>query len=339
MLRRPQTTERPMSRHVLLLSDAMHERLSSRIAGIARDAHAELSMLPLSAAGDPAGPLAAVTCAWYSRDLLGRGPREPGGPTERFFAAVDRAPALRWLHVMSAGTDMPTYRASLDRGVSLTTASGVTARPIAQTVVAALLSHARGVPHWLDAQRRAEWAPRLGDAAPRDLDDQVAVVVGLGPIGREVARLLRAIGLRRVVGVRLRDEAMDEVDATTTYDRIDAVLPDCDWLVLCCPLSDATLRLVDARRLALLPARARVINVGRGPLLDEAALVDALRAGRLAGAYLDVFECEPLPPDSPLWALPNVWLSPHNSAASSGNARRDVEVFLARLGSWLRAPG
>lgn len=329
-----------MSRQVLLLSDPMNERVAPRIAAIASEAGAELATMPLSAASAGAGgPLAEVTCAWYSRDLLGSGPRQPGGPTERFFAAVDRAPGLQWLHVMSAGTDMPAYRASIERGVRITTASGVTARPIAQAVVGALLSHARGVPHWLDAQRRGEWAPRLGDAVPRDLDEQVAVVVGLGPIGREVARLLRAIGLRRVVGVRQRAEPMDGVDETITYDRLDAVLPDCDWLVLCCPLSDTTRRLVDARRLALLPARARVINVGRGPVLDEAALADALRDGRLAGAYLDVFEHEPLAPDSPLWTLPGVWLSPHNSAASSGNARRDVEVFLSNLRAWLGGGG
>ena len=333
-----------MTDEALLLSDHADRTLGERIDAIARDCAVRLERIALGSLADVTEPAAAarlarVTCAWFSRDVfVGDGTGGPSLPSRLsidFFARVDAAPALRWLHVMSAGTDLPPYRPALARGVRLSTASGTTAVPIAQTVVAAVLGHARGVPGWLDAQRRRTWAPRVGAASPPDLVGQTATIVGMGPIGRETARLLRAIGLV-TVGVRRGSEPLPDVERTLTYTELDTVLPTTDWLILCCPLSPQTRGLVDAARLARLPSHARVINVGRGPVVDERALAEALGAGRLAGAYLDVFEHEPLPTDSPLWDLPNVWLSPHNAAASLGNVGRDIDLFLANLGRWLR---
>jgi phosphoglycerate dehydrogenase-like enzyme len=326
-----------MNPSCLLLSDEMDRANGAEIDAIAADCARGLQRLPLSAVDADPARLAAVTGAWYSRDLFtGGGPTTPSPATLRFFERADAAPRLAWLHVMSAGTDLPMYRRAHERGVRLTTSTGVTAVPIAQTAVAAVLAHARGFPGWLDAQRRGDWAPRYGAASPADLGGQTAVIVGLGPIGLEIARLLRAVGLH-TIGVRQREEACEGVDETRVYADLDALLPRCDWLILCCPLTPLTHGLVDAARLAQLPAHARVINVGRGPVLQEAALVDAIRAGRLAGAYLDVFEHEPLPADSPLWTLPGVWLSPHNSASSQGNPARDVQRFMQALRGWLQA--
>ena len=321
----------------LLVSDAMEQALAARFDAIAADCGTTLHRLPLSQleADDGRARLASVTAAWFSRDqFTGVHSSRPGASLQRFFAAVDAAPNLEWLHVMSAGTDIPLYRPSIERGVVLTTASGTTAVPIAQTVVAALLAHARGFPRWLDSQARRAWEQRLGPEAPADLAGQTALIVGLGPIGLETARLLRAFGLR-TVGVRRSASPSPGVDVTITYDGIDAWLPACDWLILCCPLSSLTRGLIGARRLAMLPRHARLINVGRGRLVEQDALVDALRERRIAGAYLDVFDTEPLPADSPLWALPDVWISPHNAATSQGNAARDVELFLANLRRWL----
>jgi phosphoglycerate dehydrogenase-like enzyme len=118
--------------------------------------------------------------------------------------------------------------------------------------------------------------------------------------------------------------------------ELDRVLPELDWLVLALPLTAETERVLDARRLALLPKHARVVNVGRGPLLDEAALTAALAEGRIAGAALDVFEVEPLPPESPLWRLPNVIVTPHSSGTSPGNLFRSAELFVENLGRWVR---
>ena len=139
----------------------------------------------------------------------------------------------------------------------------------------------------------------------------------------------------RVVGFR-RTPRGDEPCEMRRLAELDAALPELDWLVLAVPLTDDTRRLMDARRLALLPARARLINVGRGPLVDEAALAEALAAGRLAGAALDVFEVEPLPPESPLWTLPRVIVTPHSAGTSPGNHLRAAELFLENLGRFER---
>jgi D-2-hydroxyacid dehydrogenase (NADP+) len=319
----------------LLVSEAAQGEAGALIARVAQNRGQGLSCLTPAAIAAAPGRLAEVTGAWFSRDIFAaaRGGSNPTAMKD-FFAVVDAAPALDWLHVMSAGADFPEYRGSQARGVKLTTSSGVTSVPIAHTVLAAILAQARGFPGWLEAQSRRVWQPMLGAASPRDLGEQTAVIVGLGPIGREVARLLRAFGMK-TLGVRQQDLPCPEVDRTLTYQDLDTVLPDCDWLVLACPLSPLTRGLLDARRLALLPRCARVINVGRGAVIDEAALSEALANQRLAGAYLDVFSTEPLPPTSPLWALPNVWISPHNAAAALGNPVRDRQLFLDNLGHWL----
>ncbi len=255
--------------------------------------------------------------------------------TRRFLGSLLHAPHLRWLHLPNAGVDDPVFGRFLERGVRLTTSSGATAEPIAHSAIAGLLALARGFPHWGAAQRRHEWAPlsRAG-IVPRDLRGQVMVVVGLGAIGTAIARLGQALGLH-VIGVRRQPCCpADPVDEWHAPGALAAVLPRADWLVLACPLTDATRGLVDAAALACLPAHAHLINVARGQLVDEEALIAALRERRLAGAYLDVFATEPLPPESPLWDLPNVLVSPHDSSASDGNAARVSELFLRNLGHY-----
>ena len=319
----------------LLVSDAAQSDAGALMAQVAQQRAIALNCLtPTQLKAEP-HRLSEISGAWFSRDVFAaaRSGAQPAAMKD-FFAVVDAAPALNWLHVMSAGADFPEYRASQARGIRITTSSGVTSVPIAHTVMAAVLAQTRGFQGWLEAQSRKVWQPVLGAASPRDLSEQTAVIVGLGPIGREVARLMRAFGMR-TVGVRQQALPCPDVDQTLTYAEIDRALPQCDWLVLACPLSDLTRGLLDARRIALLPAHARVVNVGRGPVVDEAALADALAHRRLAGAYLDVFSTEPLPPGSPLWTLPNVWISPHNAAASLGNPARDRQLFLDNLGHWL----
>jgi phosphoglycerate dehydrogenase-like enzyme len=185
----------------------------------------------------------------------------------------------------------------------------------------------------MQAQSRRAWIPLRGERTPRDLAGQAALVVGLGPIGREVARLLTAIGVR-VVGVRRSAQPVEHCDATISFAQIREALPRTDWVILACPLSDLTRGLIDAEALRLLPPGARLLNVSRGAVVDEAALVEALRSGHLGGAYLDVFTREPLGPDSPLWSLPNVIFSPHSSSYSLGYADRVGEIFLDNLTRW-----
>jgi D-2-hydroxyacid dehydrogenase (NADP+) len=273
--------------------------------------------------------------AFYSRDVWEGCDKTKMSPaTAAFFSAVDAAPSLRWLQITSAGADLPMYQPSLQRGVRVTTSSGSNAEPIAQTVTWAVLSLARGTSHWTDAQRKREWSPLISPNLPQDLRGQNAVIVGTGPIGKNIARLLRALGLN-TIGIRRTATPTEHFDEVTTYERIDEVLPRADWLVIACPLTETTYGLIDAARLPLLPREARFINVARGEVADERALIDALMHGRLAGAYLDVFAAEPLPAESPLWEMPNVIITPHNCSASAGNAGRGVEIFLRNLASYL----
>jgi phosphoglycerate dehydrogenase-like enzyme len=283
---------------------------------------------------DPDGRLPVEVCAtldaaFFSSDVNPRYSRQ-------FFSAVRKAPKLQWLHAYNVGVDHPIYTEMLDRGVRVTMSAGTTAVPIAQTAICGLLMLARNVPRWLAAQRDRKWDPMRGSDVPRDLAGQTAVVFGLGHIGREIARLAKALGLT-VVGVRRSPKTSeDPVDELYPPERLAELLPRADWLIIAAPLTPQTQGLLTAELLAKLPREARLINIARGEIVDERALVEALRNGRLAGAYLDVFEKEPLPEDSPLWDMPNVIVSPHNSGAASGNDERVYEVFLENLARWHR---
>jgi phosphoglycerate dehydrogenase-like enzyme len=316
---------------VLLVSHRFRTEYGARVAAVAvrEKVAAEFLVLP----ADPAGRLPEAECAraeiaFFSGDVFPDFARQ-------FFSTVRKAPRLKWLHVFNVGVDHPIFEEMLARGVRLTTSSGSTAAPIAQTAVMGVLALARGFPRWLVAQRARRWDPERG-APPPDLIGQTAVIVGLGTIGAEIARLLRVLGLK-VIGVRRsarRDG--DPVDELHPPPALPGLLPRCDWLIVACPLTPETRRLIGAEALARLPRGARVINVARGEIVDEPALIAALKSGHVAGAYLDVFETEPLPPASPLWDLPNVLVTPHNSAAAAGNDRRVLDIFLDNLRRWHR---
>jgi phosphoglycerate dehydrogenase-like enzyme len=237
------------------------------------------------------------------------------------------------VHTHSAGADRSIFTALLARQVAVTTSSGANAPVVAQSALAAMLALARHLPRLFAAQRERRWAPLLASGLPRDLDGQTVVLVGWGPIGQQLGALLQALGLRLVV-VRQSDVPAGAGIRTVSYDGLHEVLPQADWLVLACPLSARTRGMLGAGELALLPAGAQLVNVARGELLDQAALISALREGRLAGAALDVFEHEPLPPDSPLWTLDNVIVTPHSAGFSDGNEARVADMFLANLRRW-----
>ncbi|MCW5574542.1 MAG: D-2-hydroxyacid dehydrogenase [Burkholderiales bacterium] len=314
----------------LLVSHRLHAEHGADLAARARQMGMGLELVVLPA--DPEGRLEAAECArldlaFFSSDVIPQHGRQ-------FFSTVRKAPALKWLHVFNAGVDHPVFSEMLQRGVRLSTSSGSTAVPIAQTAIAGLLMLARNVPRWLRGQQERRWDPMRSPDFPRDLAGQTVLIYGLGSIGREIARLARVLGLR-VIGIRRSPQQPgDPVDELHPPQRLAALLPRADWLVLAAPLTDETRGLIDADMLARLPAGARIINVARGEIIDETALVAALRDGRLGGAYLDVFEKEPLAADSPLWTLPDVLVSPHNSAAAQGNDGRVYEMFLANLKRW-----
>ncbi len=240
------------------------------------------------------------------------------------------SPNLDWLHTFFAGVDDPVFTTFADRGVRITSSSGSSARPIAHVVTWMLLSLGRGTHHWAAAQREHRWAPQAQQA---DLDGRHLAVIGMGPIGYETARLGQALGMS-VRGCR-RTIAGDEPCPTTTFAHLDELLEWADFVVLALPLTPSTSGLINAARLVRMRAGSMLINVGRGGLIDEPALVDSLRSGHLAGAGLDVFATEPLPADSPLWDMPNVIVTPHNSGDTDGTEARSNEIFLANLPRYL----
>ena len=267
--------------------------------------------------------------AFVSRDVTGLSTKHKVLPhTQQFHDALRGAPSLRWVHAHSSGADRPVYGELRARGVKVTTSSGANAGVVVQTALAGVLMLARCFPQLIAAQREKTWAPLVGSGLPRDLAGQTAVIVGWGPIGQGLGALLSTLGLR-VIAVRSSAGA-DSV----RFEDIHTLLPRADWLLLACPLTDRTRGLVDAAALALLPPGARLVNVSRGEVVDEPALIEALRSGALSGAYLDVFAHEPLPPDSQLWDMPNVIVTPHTAGHSDGNEARVAALFLDNLKRW-----
>lgn len=317
---------------VLLVSHRIAAEHGAEIERQARESGSSLEMIVLPEDREsrlPEALSARVEAAFFSIDVFPNYSRQ-------FFSAVRKAPKLQWLHVFNAGVDHPIYTEMLERGVRLTTSSGTAAQPIAQTAIAALLILARNMPRWLADQRAHKWNPMRPPNVPRDLEGQTAVIVGLGHIGREIARIAQALGLKVIAVRRSPRGPGDTVDELHPPERLGEILPRADWLILACPLTAETRGLVNADLLSRLPRHARLINIARGEVVDEPALIEALRAERLAGAYLDVFQQEPLPENSPLWDLPNVLVTPHNAGAASGNDRRIYEMFLENLGRWHR---
>lgn len=278
--------------------------------------------------------LDTVDVAFISRDITGLSTKYVlTQESLRFNNILRTAANLKWVHTHSAGLDRPIIGELLARGIEVTASSGANAEIVAHSALGGVLSLARNFPHFMKAQRRKEWAPLLGGQLPRDLNGQTAVVVGWGPIGQHLARLLGMLGLEIIV-VRNSTLPVAEAKATVSYDNIKNVLGKADWLVLACPLSERTSRLIDGDALSGLPVGACLINVARGEVVVERDLIDALQAGQLAGAFLDVFEHEPLGSESPLWELNNVMVTPHAAGHSAGNYARVIDLFINKLKVW-----
>jgi D-2-hydroxyacid dehydrogenase (NADP+) len=279
---------------------------------------------------------ASIEVTFYSRDIWqGTIKTRLSDAATVYWPIIDAAPNLKWLQVVSAGSDQKPYQPSIRRGLRVTTSAGANAGPVGLTAVTGLLMLSRNFPHWQRAQQKREWSPQLGAASPLDLPGQTALIVGMGHIGKVIARALHAMDVR-VIGLRRNVAPAENFDEVRALSDIDALLPTCDWLILACPLSDETRGLIDERRLRSMPRHAGFVNMSRGEVIDEAALTRVLQSGHLRGAYLDVFTKEPLVPESPLWTMPNVIITPHNSSTGTGNYRRGVEIFLRNLEAYLR---
>ena len=250
------------------------------------------------------------------------------GDLDRRFIDPALAPRLRWVHCDHAGLNQSAGPEVFERGLLVTSSAGRSAPALAEHALFFMLALAYRYPAFLDAQRRHEWGVP-GQDELRGLIGRTVGIVGLGHTGAELAVRCRAMGMR-VLGYRRSAEPVDGVDqiySAARGDALDTLLHESDFVVLAVPLSDATHHLIGARELALLKRGAYVINMARGAVIDETALLDALRSGQVGGAGLDTFAVEPLPPDSPLWDAPNVLITPHTTPQVPDRTGRSLDVI------------
>jgi phosphoglycerate dehydrogenase-like enzyme len=234
------------------------------------------------------------------------------------------APKLKWVQSGGAGVERYMTPGFIASAVVLTNAQGTYAIPIADHVMAFILHFSRQFNHLLRRQVKHEWAD-WGEHETDDLKDKTLGIVGLGGIGSEVARRAKAFDMRVIATRRRPERPSKDVDEVRGAEALPWLLGESDYVALCPALIPETRHLIGAEQLRLMKPTAYLMNVGRGGLVDEGALVEALQAGEIAGAGLDVFEEEPLPADSPLWEMPNVMITPHRA----GDSRRSHERFMA----------
>ena len=220
--------------------------------------------------------------------------------------AMGGAASLRWFQSMWAGTD--EYTGKLPEGVLFTSSSGSNSRSVAEHMLTSLLAVCRRLPAYRDSQRAHLWKD---EGAMKTILGASVLVVGAGHVGSDFARLCQGLGARTIGLKRTASGPTAGFDQVRTMDELDALLPQADVVALALPHSPQTVRLMNRGRIARMKDDAILINAGRGSVLDQDALVEAMRAGRLWGAALDVTDPEPLPPDSPLWDVPNLLLTPH----------------------------
>jgi phosphoglycerate dehydrogenase-like enzyme len=261
----------------------------------------------------------------------------PGDSADDLAEVVTTLTRLRWVHATSAGAGEQVRKAGLPaealERVTVTTSSGVHAVPLAEFAILGLLAVAKELPRFVEDQRARAW-PEVRRPL-RELDGQTLFLVGLGDIGLETARLGKAFGMRTVGFRRTEGPPPEHVDEVHGPRRLAELAGRADAMVVSLPLTDQTAGLIDRATIEALPPSCIFVNVGRGGVVDEPALVDALGERRIAGAVLDVFATEPLPDSSPLWTLPNVLVTPHAAALSARENERIVELFLANLRRYL----
>ena len=263
--------------------------------------------------------------------------------------ALEIAPGLRWLQLHSAGINHILDHPVMRRDVAVTTVSGIHATPIAEYVFASLLAHRWRVPTWTECQREARWpSGRWSLYARPELRDSTLGIVGYGSIGREVGRLGRAFGMRVLAFRRSRGQTKEGYASEHTGDRegtiperffapeeLHEMLAKCDYVVVALPLTPETEHLIGEAELRAMKPSAYLVNIARGAIVDEGALVRGLGEGWIAGAGLDVFEREPLPDDSPLWSMDNVLISPHVAGFTPHYDERAAALFAENLERYL----
>ena len=247
------------------------------------------------------------------------------------------APKLKWIHSTAAGVSQLAYPELRQSRILVTNPSGVFSVPMAEHIIGLMLALARNFPDCVRHQDRASWGQQeITDQPQRlsELNGSVLLIVGYGSIGHELARRAKAFDMR-VWGVSRTGNGDGKLaERVVPASELHQVLPEADYVVIAAPETKETKKLIGEKELALMKRGARLVNVSRGTLLDEAALLRALEEGRLAGAALDVTETEPLPTASPLWKAPRVFITPHTSAMSDRLWARQTDMLVDLLEHW-----
>ncbi len=313
-------------RVLVLVSSVAHGRFA---AGLARPDLDWLVMAPDGGLVDSTGaPVdrerAEPEVAWATSDLF-----RTGAPLRPFLGLARRAPSLRWFQSPAAGYDDPVFREMATRGVTITNAH-VNGVPIAEFVLRSVLDEFQDAATWRSQAARRVW--EIHDW--REVAGTTWLVIGLGGIGSEVAVRARALGAA-VVGCRRHPDGTEQVDRMVTPDALVDVVGEADVVVLAAPAGPSTDRLVDDRLVARFRPGSILVNVARGSLIDEAALLSGLDGGHPAVAVLDVFATEPLADDHPFWTHPQVRVTPHNAAGGTGRHLRQAALFADNLDRYL----
>jgi len=296
----------------LLLPDYLMDDLQDPICAVAPDCQ----VIAVGAGGEVDGDPEGVEVLFMRWDLEQE-------TLERF---ITRHESLRWVHSVSAGVDHLPFPQLMASDITLTNASGVFDVPVAELVMAFILAAVKRLPQFFAQQQAHEWN-RLELGV---LPDLTAGIVCMGAIGSEIARLCRAFGMR-VIGLQRQPQPSEYAEEVFGADRLHELLARSDFVVVACPLTEETRGLIGREELTAMKPQAWLINIARGPIVDQEALIDALREERIGGAALDVFAEEPLPEDSPLWELPNVILTPHNAGSTPRLEEEEARLFLENL--------
>jgi phosphoglycerate dehydrogenase-like enzyme len=256
-------------------------------------------------------------------------------PQHERFPLLELAPKLRWVQTSSAGVGPLVHRLGLqDSHLIVTTASGIHAQPLAEFVFAALLFHSKKIGQLQRDQKIKAWNRFSGN----ELAGQTMAIIGPGRIGREIARIARAFRMRVVALARDADPARAQaLGVDQVYGRAEllTMLGEADCLVICAPQTPETVDLLGPAEMAALKPGVVFVNIGRGTIVDDAALERGLRSGQIAFAALDVFREEPLPANSPFWELPNVLINPHSASTVDAENSKLTDIFIRNLGHYL----
>jgi phosphoglycerate dehydrogenase-like enzyme len=250
-----------------------------------------------------------------------------GNNPRRVRQLLDATPKLRWYHTVSAGVENMPLPELAQRGIVLTNNSGSYDIQIAEHLMAFVFAASRQLHRYRDHQRATLWK----EQEHRELRDATIVVYGMGSIGGEIARLASGVGMR-VIGVRRTSGPPEPgIERVVAAGRLADVVGEADYLAIAAPLTQATRGAISRDVISRMKPTAWIMNIARGAIVDEPAMIEALQAKRIGGAALDVFTTEPLPPESPLWKLENVIITPHHSGSSPRVAERTLALFAENL--------